>query len=763
MKKYIPFLFMLPLTISAQNSDCLRMMKEADALAKTKDFQKAINKYTAAATCDAKLQKEAYRKINDVFVLVEKEKEAAIRNEKEAKHQRQIAEAQRDSTEHQKKIVEQQRDQARREAYANALTTLALKRSTDDPTLAYSILNLALKTTPVNPSAMEVKNDLLGSYYFYGKAFNTGQPYITHLLFSANGENIFSGGWNGKVLYGNTTNYKPVVFNDYKTRVKALHLYKNDTHLLTAFENGGLTIRNGEGYNKVIFDDIVVSKNITSAILFDDDNIVYGDKSGWIRVLNINTKMVSDSIQLKGYVKGIERISEGKAIAVGTETDFYVLKAAKLRVSSHFDFSTTVNENLWLSSIAMSKSSQIVLIGAGSKAFLLDTTGQLLQKFIGNSLINSCKLINDDTQVMTIDGNGQGLIWNLNGTINKKLITGDHTQFAVSFEPKQSMVATAGETGIIRLWHLQKELIKRISDADKIEVSSIIYNSKEGHFVTGGSDGHIRIWEKTGNLANTSKVFQSGISSISLNASEKYLAISCSSDSIVLMEKRGNQWTLFKTWKSSTSSTAPIRWLLNEDLLVVGGKNSVTVYDTQGQVKENYDFPYPITDLSTHSKGTYIAVAHDKTVVILDRGSKKRDSINLQYPVVSIDFKPNSDTLVTASANVLRFWDISSLNAPKQTISSINKPIWKFRFSPSGNSFLATYWDNSVRVFDKFGQEIQKLITDNRIPRDAVFTPDGRYIMAAGEGGSASVFLTLDGLISEKRIYLFSEEEILKK
>ena len=66
-------ILLLPLSILAQNADCVRMMSEANALAKNKDFQKAINKYTAAATCDSKLQQQAYAKINEVFVLVEKE------------------------------------------------------------------------------------------------------------------------------------------------------------------------------------------------------------------------------------------------------------------------------------------------------------------------------------------------------------------------------------------------------------------------------------------------------------------------------------------------------------------------------------------------------------------------------------------------------------------------------------------------------------------------------------------------------------------
>jgi hypothetical protein len=38
-------LLLFPLSISAQNTDCERMMRQADALAKNKEFKKAINKY----------------------------------------------------------------------------------------------------------------------------------------------------------------------------------------------------------------------------------------------------------------------------------------------------------------------------------------------------------------------------------------------------------------------------------------------------------------------------------------------------------------------------------------------------------------------------------------------------------------------------------------------------------------------------------------------------------------------------------------------
>jgi hypothetical protein len=104
MPQPYPILFALLLPCCAAAQDCTparyhRMMREADTAAQNGQYDLAINKLQSAKTCQPDSEAVVNLRVLEVFKEVNRQRELAIKNEREAKKQTKIAQTEREKAE----------------------------------------------------------------------------------------------------------------------------------------------------------------------------------------------------------------------------------------------------------------------------------------------------------------------------------------------------------------------------------------------------------------------------------------------------------------------------------------------------------------------------------------------------------------------------------------------------------------------------------------------------------------------------------------
>lgn len=148
-----------------------------------------------------------------------------------------------------------------------------------------------------------------------------------------------------------------------------------------------------------------------------------------------------------------------------------------------------------------------------------------------------------------------------------------------------------------------------------------------------------------------------------------------------------------------------------------------------------------IWDLDISPDGKTIAVSGWGSSVRLLQNSRQQE---LTHPdsemVISTDFNPKKDQVVTASLNGnVRLWSTSG--QALQHWNTQQDAIWSTRFSPNGQYLATAGWDGTVRLWDLEGTQRFQTSQKHQGPvKDIRFSPDGKWLATAGEDGAIQLW-----------------------
>jgi WD40 repeat protein len=295
----------------------------------------------------------------------------------------------------------------------------------------------------------------------------------------------------------------------------------------------------------------------------------------------------------------------------------------------------------------------------------------------------------DARYVATGSIDGEIVIWEAATGLERTRITGPKGLRALSFSPDgRSIVAAGQET---RLWNIENGSVQRSVAIVRAGRANSVGFSPNGLFVViGGRD--LQVWSIAARQAVEWHTIGKTVEAVAFSPDGKYLAVA--GDGVRLFE--------FSTGREvrHLSSDGPIKAVAfsPDGRNIVAGGDEITMWDLEGRLVGRVE------------NGSVISVAFSPDGRIALAGGSR---------VVLFD---------TRTFRIIRYFP-----EPESSFSAL---------SPDGRSVLVTRFEGA-RLYDTVtGRELFDLSGKGGIVWDAAFSPDGRYILTAGDSARLWDLLT---------------------
>lgn len=311
----------------------------------------------------------------------------------------------------------------------------------------------------------------------------------------------------------------------------------------------------------------------------------------------------------------------------------------------------------------------------------------------------------------------------------------------IGIAPNGTMLATANQNGILRLWDIEKrgidagDALLAAIPAHSGRIWSLAWSPEAKLLATAGADGTVKLWD-------SARLFDVPAYP-SLDGWVGDFSFSANSSTLVTNHNGGKlcRWDVASHTLISSHGTNPGEWgslAISPEAryaaTAAGTEASVLYQDLDsGEVLfEDSGYSGGVHDLAMSPDATLLAVASEnKTLTLVELSSgKRRQVLHHQDAVEYSTFAPDGLTLVTGSRE-LRLWDVQSGDL-----------LWRRReheanprsavFSPDGELMAVSVGDHSIDLVNASSGETLESLEDNHGRAGCLaFSPDGN-VLAVG-------------------------------
>ncbi|HBJ33682.1 MAG TPA: hypothetical protein DDZ51_02745 [Planctomycetaceae bacterium] len=289
-------------------------------------------------------------------------------------------------------------------------------------------------------------------------------------------------------------------------------------------------------------------------------------------------------------------------------------------------------------------------------------------------------------------------------TLSTSFLGHDASLTAVAIRGDGNLLATADQTGRVRLWSPFLEQPQGQFDTG-VPIISLAFHSNNQQLFAAGTDGLIRIWQLPAPAHRQTGTIELPITHFAV-AKNQSLAVVSTSDQVA----------------------------------------RVINLDSGEVVREFAKRPATITALSISPNQTLVAIGQDNgdgVVLNLTTGDQVLSFGGHQGAVTEIRFHSDNQQFFTSGVDSsVRSWQIP---APATQAIGHEKPIGLLASSNSSQWHVTASEDQSVRVWQASGQAVRSLGKHAALPTALAIRPDDGQIASADSGGEIRLWNAANG------------------
>lgn len=362
---------------------------------------------------------------------------------------------------------------------------------------------------------------------------------------------------------------------------------------------------------------------------------------------------------------------------------------------------------------------------------------------------NNVRFLSKSNLLATTGDDGTLRLWHLNG--KPVLTTKAHNGSIKSLNPSPDglLLATAGEDGKARLWDLngkpQAEFNGCSTNAEqrgtkKCSVNSVWFHPKEKQLATSGDDGTVRLWDFFENELAKFEAHQEGIEVVRISPDGQRIATAGKDGTVRLWDLNG---TLQAEFKGHQGSVVSIRFDKKNRTLATAGKDDGTVRFWQFSDK-------PLTKLKGHKgsvnsvrfrpDGKQLATAgDDDTVRLWDlKGKQIRKEFRAdQHGISSVRFQPKPGRLLATGGKdgTIKLWKRTG-ELSKLFDTHHSEAVRSLNFNSNGDELVTASDDATARRWNLDGKKLATFPHKGKVETTRL-SPDGKLLATVGENGAA--------------------------
>jgi WD40 repeat protein len=634
--------------------------------------------------------------------------------------------------------AERQRDDAI-QGQVNALTSLSEARLVADQQLESLVAAVQAGSIVFNNEKLRQRFNILNSVVLaLFKAIDSVAEYnrfqghigaVSSIVFSPNDKLIATGGEDGTIRLWERNGQELKTIRCYQHRITNLSFSYVDEVIVTAGEDNVVKLLNFNGKELKRF---YITEGLITAISCSPDGqtIVASVEGNVVKLWNLDGQCLGNLIGHKDNIYRVVFSPTAQIVATASNDEtvrFWTLHGEEL---------ATIEGQNWIFNISFNTNDQTVAIADGAdKITLWRLDGQLVNTFEGFTYESNCVggegsfggkvAFNSGCKIVaTACQSGVIKLWKLekqllyfdSGTKINDIKADNSTISSICFSQDGQTIASGRIDGIVKLWKVQRQLPGIIEDNNS-SFTSISFSHDSKKIVTGSEDGVITLWNKEGKKLKQHQAQQGAIKGVGFKANNQ---------DIVFVSQDGT----VMTWNSETGEVNVAQ--LNQDkvnrIRLTAGSNALVWSnnrDSDALVWGSNDGVVKLHNLATGEIKTY---QEPKGVI-----SSVNFSPDSQTIVYSVNFNLDDEQSVTyyGENGVVKLWNPET--GEVKTLQEHTGAITKVVFSPDGQLIASGGRDHAIRLWNLNTQKVKTLKKNLNWTTDLSFSPDSQ-ILASSEG-----------------------------